>query len=274
MIDLCVVNYNTHKELNRFLSSLMAVRLNAPLEGLGHNTELDSNVYIADNDSKDYSRSMLKSFGLTPEAFPNQVFFNENIGYAKACNQLATLGRNSIIGFCNADVWMTRKDLQAIEQFFYHNEEAAIVGPKQRDEKNQIVHAGIVGTHSAPKHRGWKKLDPNDEHFRDVIECVTVSGSAYFIRRSVWDELTNYPPYRELFPNVEGAFLPTPHYYEETFCSYLAGHLGHKVFYNGEVSIGHSWHASHSVGSPQDKMFSVSRSIFRQTCDDLGISHD
>ena len=72
--------------------------------------------------------------------------------------------------------------------------------------------------------------------------------------------------------------LPTPHYYEETWCSYLARHRGYNVVYDGSVSIGHSWHASSPKPgegySHADAQFKVSQSIFRNACDQLGIERD
>jgi hypothetical protein len=114
--------------------------------------------------------------------------------------------------------------------------------------------------------------------YRDQINCVTVSGSAYFVRRDVWDDMTNNKQYRELYPDAIGAFLPTPHYYEETWCSYFARHLGYNVVYDGSISIGHSWHASSPKPgegiSNADKYFPISREIFRKACDHIGIERD
>ena len=164
---------------------------------------------------------------------------------------------------------------------------ADVYGPKQRDEKGNITHAGIFGTNTKPQHRGWKAKDPGDELFRDTLGAVTVSGSAYFVKKAVWENLTYDPQYIELLGYLvgsgkvpswsilsDGAFLPTPHYYEETWCSYFARHRGYSVIYDGHVSIGHSWHASSDVGGEQDSMFKVSQSIFRDACDLMGIERD
>jgi hypothetical protein len=146
------------------------------------------------------------------------------------------------------------------------------------DENYRITHAGIVGTNTHPSHRGWREYDPLDNLFKDRVNCITVSGSAYFIRRYVWDALTNNTKYREMYPDAIGAFLPTPHYYEETWCSYFARHLGYNVVYDGTVTIGHSWHASSPKPgegySHADAQFAVSREIFRSACDFIGIERD
>lgn len=267
MIDLCVINYNTKNLLGRFLESLHVD---------AHRIPKKWNLFIADNGSSDGSIDWLIDNGFKYHITCGVK--NENVGYSAACNQLASLGNGDIIGLLNADVWMTSEDVFRINRIFEENPNIHILGPKQRDENGFITHAGIVGTNIEPKHRGWHQPDPDNCLFVDRVDCVTVSGSAYFIRREVWNALWNNPKYREMYPDATGAFLPTPHYYEETWCSYFARHLGYNVVYDGSVSIGHSWHAaSPRPGegvSEADKMFPISREIFRKACDYIGIERD
>lgn len=267
MIDLCVVNYNTKDLLNRFLDSVHS-------DVNPYNKVW--NLYIADNGSTDNSVNWIKEND--HRYLIDTVFINENIGYSAACNDLAAYSNSNIIGLLNSDVWFSTEDMVKIDNIFKENPDIHILGPKQRDENSFITHAGIVGTNTSPKHRGWRDYDPSDVLYKDRIECVTVSGSAYFIRRDVWNSLWNHPKYREIYPDATGAFLPTPHYYEETWCSYFARHLGYNVVYDGSVSIGHSWHASSPKPgkgySEADSKFPISREIFRSACDYIGIERD
>jgi GT2 family glycosyltransferase len=271
MIDLCVVNYNSTKELKRLLDTLHS-DINGPNGALVKNW----NMYISDNDSSDDFVLWYKDNHY--KYCIDNLFLNHNIGYSQACNYMASRSSADIIALLNADVWLTTQDCLQIESIFANNEDIHILGPKQRDENGYITHAGIIGTNSAPKHRGWHQHDAEDLLFKDRVNCVTVSGSAYFIRRQVWNEMTNHNRYRELYPQAIGAFLPTPHYYEETWCSYFARHLGYNVVYDGSVSIGHSWHASSPKPgqgySHADAQFPKSREIFRQACDYMGIERD
>lgn len=262
-VDLCIVSYNTAPLLLRLYKtftksiddSLTPVRM-----------------FFTDNGSTDESRHFLAKM---KDWHVADVYFGENVGYARACNRMAACGSSEIIGLLNSDIWFTHQDIDAIQKSFDAHPEMAILGPKQRNEQGLIVHAGIEGTNDAPKHRGWKKPDPNDELYRDFKEMVTVSGSAYFIRRSVWEELTSCPTYRESAPDAQGAFLPTPHFYEETFCSYHAKEHDHKVFYDGSISIGHTWSASMGHQDPKIRqMFLESREIFRKAAAHHGILHD
>lgn len=267
MIDLCVVNYNTKGLLERLLNTLH--------ESIG-NSEKFWNLYIADNGSSDDTINWMRS---NEDRYQiDRISLNDNIGYSAACNKLALRGSNSVIGFLNADVWFTNNDITKICKIFNQENNIHILGPKQRDEYGLIRHAGIVGTNTQPRHRGWMEPDPSDELYRDRVQCVTVSGSAYFVRRPVWQALTNDEEYKKIYPDAVGAFLPTPHYYEETWCSYFARHRGYNVVYDGSVSIGHSWHASSPKPgegySHADAQFKVSQSIFRKACDKIGIERD
>ncbi len=267
MIDLCIINYNTKDKLERLINTLHS-------DVNGKNKKWC--LYVADNGSQDDSLEYLQS--VASRTLINKIFVNPNIGYSAACNQLAAFGTGEIIALLNADVWFTSEDILNIHNIFENNPDIHILGPKQRDENGFITHAGIIGTNTAPRHRGWREYDPSDVMYRDRIECVTVSGSAYFIRREVWNALWNDPQYRELVPDATGAFLPTPHYYEETWCSYFARHRGYNIVYDGSVSIGHSWHASSPKPgegfSEADSKFPISREIFRKACDFIGIERD
>lgn len=261
-VDLCVVNYNTKDKLIRLLDHL--------------HSDYEWNVwnlYIADNESTDGSVEWLKQNYKDYKI--SYVLYNKNIGYARAINHLATLGRSKYLAAVNADTWFTTNHVNQMINSFESNPNQAICGPKQVDESNVIRHGGIFWDgETNPVHRGWQQHDPQDSLYKDRKQCWTVSGSMYYVRRSVWNELTNYVDYRALYPNAEGAFLPSKHYFEETFCSQLAQHLGYEVWYDGTVeTIGHTWHASNKVGS-NNAAFAESRMQYIDACNYIGIKHE
>lgn len=267
MIDLCVVNHNTASLMKRFLDTL-----HSDLGDKNRNWKL----HITDNDSTDEFIEFIRQSG--HEYHIENLFLRKNIGYSAACNYMGSKTNSDIIGLLNSDVWMTNDDVDKIQAIFDSDPNIHILGPKQRDEYGRVTHAGMTGTGAQPIMRGWMLNDPEDIMFRDRVNCVTISGSAYFIRREVWDTMLNHPKYKEIHPEALGAFLPTPHYYEETWCSYFARHLGYNVVYDGSVSIGHSWHASSAKPgegiSHVDHYFPISREIFRKACDHMGIERD
>lgn len=263
MIDLCVVNFNTASKLDRLCKHLYD---SLPPKNRSWR------LFVADNGSDDDSLHIAMKW--EEVGLIDYIAANDNIGYSAACNQLASVGTRDVIGLLNADIWFTHDDTLKIQEIFDSDPTIGVFGPKQRSENHMIRHGGIVGTNTAPKHRGWNEYDPNDFLYTDQIDCVTVSGSAYFVRRTVWNELWHCEIYRTMHPNATGAFLPTPHYYEETWCSYHCNAHDYRVVYDGSVSIGHSWHASSEIGGHADQQFPVSQKIFREMCDYHGILHD
>jgi len=262
------VNYNTKKLLERLLDTL-------------HSDYEPGvwNIYISDNASTDGTREWLtenfhkynlKYFG-----------FNENIGYSAAINNLVALskaGSNSeFLCAVNADTWFTTSHVKQVIESFHKTPNAAVIGVKQMDENKLIRHGGIFwdGVKN-PIHRGWSMKDPFDASYKDRVPCWTVSGSIYYMRRNVWDEVAEYEPFKTLYPNLRGAWLPTPMYFEETFYSQLVQHLGYEVWYDGTVdTAGHTWNAS--TGSHNEKLqnlFQTSRQMYIQTCEALGIPHE
>ena len=262
-VDLLIVNYNTKDLLKRLLDTLHSDYE----EGVWK-------IYLADNDSTDGSSEWI--YKNAHQYDIQDSARNQNIGYSKAINNLAALSNSEILCAVNADTWFTTNHVKQVSQSFKVRPQAGVIGVKQMDEKNLIRHGGIFWDGATnPKHRGWGVQDSADELLKAATQCWTVSGSIYYVRRSAWDMMANYAPYRKLFPDHQGAFLPTPHFFEETFCSQLAHHLGYEVWYDGTVeTAGHSWHASSDVGDASRKYFEISRDIYKETCDRLGIPHE
>lgn len=265
-VDLLVVNYNTKDKLKRLLDTL-------------HEDYLSSNIewklYVADNGSEDGSYQWLKENRDNYNI--ETVFKNPNVGYSAAVNAMANVSESDILAAVNADTWFSSVHVEAANRSFKDHPNQAIMGPKQLDEKGIIRHGGIFwnGDKSEdPVHRGWNQADFNDVAFHKREQCWTVSGSLYYVRRSVWDEMTNHPVYRELHPRALGAALETFMYFEETFTSVFAQHLGYEVWYDGTIpTAGHSWHASNNPGDNVHH-FHNSKVVYVETCDKLGINHE
>jgi GT2 family glycosyltransferase len=196
-----------------------------------------------------------------------------NLGYALSCNYGAYTSDSDFIAFFNADTkFIDNKCVDYCVDFLSSHDEVAIVGPMQYDSNGSCTHGGIFGTLDKPMHNGWRSKDLDKLRFNR--KAVTVSGSAFFMKRSVWSELTNCEIYRSLHPDVIGAFLPTPHYFEETGCAYHAHAHDYEIWYLGEASMIHEWHKSSPVGSEVDQKFHESKKIFVEFCEAHGIDHD
>lgn len=255
-IDLVVVNYKTPEDLEAFLDSLDA-----------HPPVTPATLTVVEVDDENYEHRFHWAGGEG-----HTIGVATNIGYARACNLAASRTTGSVIAFFNADVLVTSGAIDQCYRALTCHADWGVLGPCQVDPQGLLRHAGIFGTHSAPVMRGWNER--NTGQYCDVREAITVAGSAYFIRREVWDQLTACPLYREVVPNAQGAFLPTPHYFEETFASYHAHAHGHKVMYYGPVTMIHKWHRASPIGGLAEQQFPISQKLFRQACDHHGIAHD
>lgn len=261
-IDVVVTNYRTPDDLKGFVDSY-----------LFQESKVDSELIIVDVDPTEQGYedvcNMLSKYDFEFQYWPVM----HNCGYSGACNFASNTSNKEVIAFFNADTKLYSDTLDVCYEYLLAHQDVAICGPLQVNSRGLVKHAGIFGTNKHPKIRGWNSQNP--ERFRDVCDdAVSVSGSAYFIKRDVWDELANDPEYLDLYPNVDGAFLPTPHYYEETWCSYFARHKGWKVAYVGSAMMVHEWHQSSPVGSVESSLMPKSRAMFRQACSHIGIECD
>lgn len=262
-VDLLVVTYNTKDLLERLLNCL-------------HN-DYEENVwklYIADNNSEDDTQNWLLEN--THKFKIEEIAFNENIGYSAAINDLASKSSSDLLCAVNADTWFSTRHVKQVIDSFQQTPNMGVCGVKQMDESNKIRHGGIFWDKKAnPVHRGWNQWDPLDQEYKDKVKCWTVSGSIYYVKRSVWNELHQCPIFKNMYPQAKGAFLPTPHFFEETYCSQHTLAHGYEVWYDGIVeTAGHTWHASTEVGEASKKWFMTSRDIYIQACEAHGIDHE
>jgi GT2 family glycosyltransferase len=256
-IDLAVVNYRTPYDLAAFTASLDK-----------YPPTVDATLTIVDVASTDAQPTTVT----WARGYARRYAVNDNIGYGRACNLAAQDGAGDVIAFFNADVEVTDQAIDACHDALMARDDWAVIGPRQVDQQRRIRHAGIFGSNTNPVHRGWQETD--NAQYLDIREAVTVSGSAYFIKRAVWDELTNCRLYKEIAPHAVGAFLPTPHYYEETMCSYHCRAHGHTVIYYGPVTMIHKWHRASPLGGWAEQQMPKSRAYFRYACQHHGIPCD
>jgi GT2 family glycosyltransferase len=202
-----------------------------------------------------YPSQIAQNFGADFISFP------DNVGYGTACNAGAEKRVNDVILLANADTVLSAGLKECYEELIAH-EDWGVLGPRQVDEHNRITAAGIFGTETSLGLRGWLEVDVG--RYTDVREdAKSVSGSLYFIKRSIWQELTDCEFFQNSFPGARGAFLPTSHYYDETGCSYHVRAHGYKVVYYGRVKMLHLWHRASEHGGWADRQMEASRTLMR-----------
>jgi GT2 family glycosyltransferase len=243
-VDVVCVNYRTPDLLRDFVASYEKVKF------------AGCTLTIADVDPVGDCES---------EFHGDHRFFSikSNVGYGMACNLGAMGGANDVILLANADTVLSDGFAECYDALM-SNPEWGVLGPRQVNEQNQIKAGGIVGPDQSPRQRGWDEYD--NGQYSDIVEdALSVSGSLYFIKRSVWDELTACPQ------GPGTALLETPHYFEEMFCSLHARAHGYKCVYYGPVQMMHIWHAASPHGGWADQQFTVSQMMHREACARHGI---
>lgn len=245
-IDLIVVDYRSPHDLQHFLHSVLKYPPAVPW------TLTIVNVEPTEEDIR-----VAKSFP-TPV---NYIEFEENVGYARAVNRAATLGSSETLVAFNADTRLTEDVITVCHKVLHSNAKWGILGPRQIDNEGRITAGGFF-----PQERGFHHR--NSEQYADIRDdATTVSGSAYFIKRTVWDELTTCPIYREHYPEAEGAFLPTPLYYEETWCSHHATKHGYQSVYYGPATMIHEWNRAARGSAYAKRSLQISRQMFKEACE-------
>lgn len=246
-VDVVVVNFYTDDLLKDFVKSYAK----SSFDGC--------TLTVVDVGIEDH-----RGFGVWQEIEYRYIGFQENIGYARACNAGAEHGQNDVILLANADTLLT-KDLKACYYALIHQESWGILGPRQVDDNNRITAGGIFGTDTNIGQRGWQ--EPDSGQYSDIRDdAKSVSGSLYFIKRSLWEELTNCEYMQRYSPDIKGAFIETPHYYEETCCSYHARAHGFKVVYYGPAKMVHLWHRASPHGGHADQKVEESKAMMRDFC--------
>ena len=260
-LNLIAINFKTYDLIDRFLDSL---RRFPP--------RCETTLTIIDNATDRAKLAALDVSGLPVEV--HKIPVAANLGYARACNLGALLGEGRYVALLNSDTRFTNPDcLDRMVEFMDAKPECAVAGPLQVDDAGMVTHAGIFGSHAAPQMRAFHH--PMRPEYRLDSRCITVSGSAYFVRRTVWDEMTACPIFMACSPYAMGAFLHTEHYFEESWLSWHVHGHGYEVWYVGSAEMEHLWHKSSPEDDPRDVgLFQRSRETFRFACTKHDLLHD
>lgn len=259
MIDIIVTNYRTPGDLRMFLASLRCVTIPFTL------TVVDVHPQ---EPAGPLEQSELAAIAGDP--LFDHITTLTNCGYARACNQGALAGTQPAIAFFNADVAVLPGSVERCLETLMSNRKVAVVGPKQVDRAGRLTHAGIKakGRHGCVQ-RAWHHRDRGQFDQMEILPSV--AGSAYFVKREVWDEMRDCPLYREADPSSAGAFLQTQHYFEETWFSYHVRAHGYQVAYEGRAKMIHLWHRASPRRGGVDRQLKISQERFYEACDHHGI---
>jgi GT2 family glycosyltransferase len=197
---------------------------------------IDGEIIIVDNNSKDQSKEYLQS------KFPGVklIFNNENVGFAKACNQGFKTSSGDHILFLNPDTVLPGTCLIDCISFLKTHEDAGAVGLRMLDEKGKFLKESKRGLPSPSasfyKLFGLTAIFPGSktiakyyqghlpENENNPVEVL--SGAFMMIKREVFEKVNGFD---------ETFFM----YGEDIDLSLRITQLGYKNYYLGKISITH-----------------------------------
>lgn len=262
-IDLVAVNYRTSNDLQSFGVSLER-----------YTPQREFTVTVV-NVSPEPADTRMGLDVINRFATARVVPIEENVGYGVAANWGADgFVEHEIVCILNVDIAFSEGAIDRVCDVLLSHDDWGLAGPRQVDCNRRITAGGIFGTNVAPAHRAWLQRDDGTCHdIRD--DCTVVVGSAMFVKRHVWDELTNCTSYQANAPrpNPIGPLLETPLFYEDAWLSYHARDHGYLCGYVGDAVIEHRWHGSVAAHGGTYKR-EPAREMFRHSCAEHMIQHD
>jgi GT2 family glycosyltransferase/glycosyltransferase involved in cell wall biosynthesis len=230
-----IVSWNTAGHLRACLEALPAA--------LG---DLDAEVVIVDNASRDDSAAVAEAFGGadgsgTP-TFGVRIIRNlENRGYARAMNQALAGAQTEVLVALNPDTVPPADSLRDLVAYLRGHPDVGVVAPRLQFPDGSLqrsVHrmpslrlAAVMGFVPISWRRGrigerWWLEGASDHLYEQVVDVDWVIGAVHVIRTAA---LGGHPPYSERwFMYVEDLDL----------CARLHA-SGHRVVLDGEVTITH-----------------------------------
>jgi len=224
-LSVIIVSYNSIELLENCLFSVQKA-----MQTIG------GEIIIVDNNSNDGSKESL------PSKFPGVkfIFNNENLGFAKACNQGSKISSGDFILFLNPDSVLSETCLTDCVSFFKTHQDAGAVGVRMLDDKGKFLKESKRGLPSPSasfyKLFGVTAIFPVSktiakyyqghlpENENNPVEVL--SGAFMMIKRAVFEKVNGFD---------ETFFM----YGEDIDLSLRISQLGYKNYYLGKISIMH-----------------------------------
>jgi hypothetical protein len=226
-LDIIIVNWNSGNQLTNCLSSIQKYR-----------TDEIAHIVVVDNASSDMSADNIT------EQFPDlpvKVLSNdENLGFARACNQGGQAGSAPCLLFLNPDAEIFEHSLSRPLQYMEAaaNAQVGICGVQLVDEAGAVsrtcarfpslarLSAQALGLNKIPglKHTGMHMNGWDHSHTSEVDQVI---GAFFLIRRNLFDALGGF----------DDRFFV---YFEEVDLSFRARAMGYKSVYLADAQAFHA----------------------------------
>src|SRR6185436_1518694 len=224
-LSIIIVNYNSKSLVGQCIASVQKAMNN-----------IQSEIIVIDNNSTDGSKEYL------PAKFPGIkfIFNNENLGFAKACNQGFKVSSGKYILFLNPDTILPETSLNDCISFFESYPDAGAIGVRMTDIQNRFLKESKRGmpTPSASFYKlfGLSAIFPGSKTFSKYYEghlpekenspVEVLSGAFMMVKREVFEKLNGFD---------ERFFM----YGEDIDLSVRIIQAGYKNYYLGAVNVTH-----------------------------------
>jgi len=178
-ISIIFPSYNGEKFLCRNLDSI---------KQLSNLNEIE--LIIVDNNSKDSSKEIIKSYSKTLHI--KLVELNNNVGFGKACNLGATYAKGEFLFITNQDTLFLKNFFQELLNIYkdYKKNQEIIISPAIVFEGNGIHYFGakihILGFSYTPN------LGQKLPHKQIVLKTQRISGGSLFIKNELFLKLGGF----------------------------------------------------------------------------------
>lgn len=158
-------------------------------------------VIAVDNGSTDGVQDFLRTLGGDVTVIRNE----DNLGFAKACNQGAQAARGEYLVFLNNDTVPLKGWLSALVEEVRAHADVAVVGSRLLYEDGTIQHAGVVfarcGVQPYHAYRGFQRTLTCVSRRREY-QCVT--AACMLVRRAVFHQVAGFDEgYQNGFEDVD-----------------------------------------------------------------------
>lgn len=194
-VSIILINYNTPKLLENCIDSIIT-----------HTTELEYEIIVVDNASKDNSKEIFEK-----DSRIKYIYSDVNLGFGKANNLGSQYSAAKYLFFLNSDTLLTGNAVKKMFQFMEKHDSVSACGMFLKSEEGMITHSyGFFPTF-------WSECFPflfsKQESHLATSNVDYITGADLFIRKSDFDLVGGFD--KEFFM-----------YYEETDLQKRLSNLG------------------------------------------------
>jgi len=147
-------------------------------------------IIAVENGSMDGAAEMLVN--LEREGALRCIANQNNLGFAKACNQGAAAALGEYLVFLNNDTIVMARWLDALVACAARDERIGAVGAKLLFEDGLVQHAGVVFDHNRKPVHIYKFFHPQHPAVRKQREFQAVSAACMLVKKAVFDQLGGF----------------------------------------------------------------------------------